>query len=79
MREPNSNYVRDAWTTVLVAMRVRGINRGNLADAMGLHRNTVGIYLQDPESMGGMTVTAFLDMLRTLGINPRTLEHGRDS
>lgn len=74
-----SNYLRDAWATILVAMRVRNIHRGDLADALKVHRNTVGNYLQDPDGLGTMTVTNYMGLMKTLKINPRTLEHEADS
>ena len=75
----NSSYLRDAWATVLVAMRVRNIHRGDLAESLNLHRNTVGNYLQDPTGLGTMTVTNYMQLMKALKINPRTLEHEADS
>lgn len=73
LKAPNSRYLADAWTSVILAMNTQNVHRGQIAERLGVHRNTVGQYLHSPKDLGRMPVSMFLQLLQVFNINPTTL------
>ena len=66
-----AEYLQQAETVIAEAMRLNGVSKTEVAEAVGVHRITLIRQLKD---VGKMPVSVFTAVLDELGIDPFTLQ-----